>query len=306
MAAEEGAVLVPPELDMAAAVDENNNRASMNVLLEWPEEPLAQNDSRRMKLTPDEYRWARHLKEAMANLPELDTLSDFMITQFAIVEEGNLQAAIHRAFNFQNLRREFDILDTCADAKRRFSELVEIMPGHLLHFGFSPLDGNYVFAVDMTKLDTRAADSMEKLRSFMAGAFYAHHAISPDFAAIRQGAIICLDWGGYSFKGTNLPDYKFLKMMFEHNFGSYPLQLNEIEIFNAGVVVSTLMSMVRRFLPEQHQSKMKLGCQLGKQSNDPLDKMFLVPSVEAATCRLVEVLLASIQQRYINECTFRL
>ncbi|CAB9530245.1 expressed unknown protein [Seminavis robusta] len=280
-----------------------NERGERNVVcLEWPEEPLSQYDSRRMQLTQEEYQWAVSLKEAVQSDPELDVISDFMLTQIAVVEEGNMESAIDRVYKLQHYRQEYDVLDTFSESKRRLRELMQLMPGHILYVGFSPLDSNYMGALDFTKMNPSALSSIRGTKSLFAGLYYINHTINPDLAAVRNGVIFLIECEGYSWKAPRFMDLKHTKRCLV-DAAFYPYSLQTCKLYHSGVLVNTIFSTVKRYCPPLAKSNIEMGCD---DFGDRLDKIFMVPNEEEATERCYEKMVQSLHRRYENERTFRL
>ncbi|CAB9500044.1 expressed unknown protein [Seminavis robusta] len=294
------------EVEEEAAADagegnEEEERGERDVVrLEWPEEPLSQYDSRRMELTRDEYQWAVSLKEAVQSDPELDVISDFMLTQIAVVEEGNMESAMDRVYKLQHYRQEYDVLDSFSESKRRLRELMKLMPGHILYLGFSPQDSNYMLALDFTKVKASAFTSIDATKSYFAGLYYLHHTINPDMAAVRHGAIFLTEWEGYAWKRPQLIDLKIMKRC-AMEVRNYPFSLHVCKLYHSGVLVNTMVSAVRRCCPPL--KKVEMGCD---DFGDRLDKIFMVPNEEEATERCYQLMVQSLHRRYENERTFRL
>ena len=160
-------------------------------LLDEEDRPiLGHHDPGRMDISPLERRNALAIKEAAANDPDLDPISDFMCAQLALLEGDNIEAALERAHGLQMFRQEYDIQETLDDGVRCFTGLIDLFPRFHLCFTYSAEQGNYVFIYDMAQFDLRLLTNDKRIRYWLGGTYYCLTVISPDLEAVRRGAIL--------------------------------------------------------------------------------------------------------------------
>ncbi|CAB9511534.1 expressed unknown protein [Seminavis robusta] len=256
-------------------------------------------DPRRMKLTQEEHEWALEIKEMIANSPELDKYTDFMCAQMAIITRGDLEDAMHRAHGLQDFRREYKILDTLEQGHMCMKQLTELLPLHLLSFSFSPSEGTYILAHDLTKIDTKLLNTVSKVETWMAASYYLHTTFSADMASIRRGCIAMVECEGMDW--TKKQDFKLIQAMLRQLLTVYPF-IGEFRGFHTGTVFNVLASILRRILPSEFKEKFRTGYRFDGR----LDSFYLMPDVPTANRRLVSRLCETLKRRYDNEQTFSL
>jgi hypothetical protein len=97
-------------------------------------------------------------------------------------------------------------------------------------------------------------------------------------------------------------DFKSLKRVWSEIAAVYPITVDKIKYFNAGPTMTLVISMLKPFFPKGLRQKIELGL----QSDQRLDSLYLSPSLEVANLRFLGRVEATLQERYENECTFRL
>lgn len=82
----------------------------------------------------------------------------------------------------------------------------------------------------------------------------------------------------------------------------YPCRWNKIKYFNAGMSMNLVTSMLRPLFPEDVKQKLDFGC----QSEQRLDTLYLVPSLEEANARFLGRVEESLRRHHHNASTFTL
>lgn len=82
----------------------------------------------------------------------------------------------------------------------------------------------------------------------------------------------------------------------------YPVEVKRLKYFHTGTAMNILVAMLKPMIAEPLRSNIETGCFFGQR----LDKVYLVPTLEAAHQRLLKRVTATLQRRYDNEGTFRL
>lgn len=277
--------------------------ANNNALMEEAEEEripsvMSPDDPRRVNLTDEELDWALDIRDAIGMLPELDAVSDYFCVQLALIAKEDVGEAVERALGLQAFKEEYNILDTYEEGSRCLRELVKLLPRMWLSFAYSHDDGMYVEAHDLPKFDVSLIDTAEKVRTFLAGVYYIHHAMNSDFAGIRNGTIVLVECEGFDW--TKKATFNFQNRVFTELLSHYPYSI-EGRHYNTGTVFNIYLSMLRKLLPK----KLKRTLQVGFQLDERLDKYFLVPTVEAAEERMLLRMEECLRRRYTNQTTFK-
>ena len=98
-------------------------------------------DPSRMVLTPEERQWALSIKAAIVGDPEVDNLSDFEYAQLALMDHGDVEAAVERARHMQTFKHEYGITDTLEQSRQLLPKLVKLLPGMPLSLSYNRRDG---------------------------------------------------------------------------------------------------------------------------------------------------------------------
>ena len=255
----------------------------------------------RMDMNEEELQWTRAVKTAIETSDELDNLSsDYLYAQYAIVERGNVPAALDRAARMQAFREEYGVLDTLADARRHLKGLVESMPGLFLSFSFNQGDSNYAVVLDVTKFDMSAIRTHEGVSSCIKGWYYLLQALAPDLEAVRRGATFLCECQGYQWRKDNMIDLKTFERAWQELGVVYPGRFNQIKFFHTGVCFNLLASMSKRFLPKEIHDYFEIGCNFTFR----LDSIYLLPSLEDANDRICGRFDEALQRRFGNQQDF--
>lgn len=255
----------------------------------------------RMDMNEEELQWARAVKSAIEASNELDNLSsDYLYAQYAIVERGNVPAALDRAARMQAFREEYGVLDTLADARRHLEALVDSMPGLFLSFSFNQCDSNYAVVLDVTKFDMSAIQTHERVSSCIKGWYYLLQALTPDLEAVRQGATFLCECEGYQWRKDNMIDLKTFERAWQELGVIYPGRFNQIKFFHTGVCFNLLASMSKRFLPKEIHDYFEVGCNFMFR----LDSIYLLPSLEDANERICARFEEALQRHSYHEKQF--
>lgn len=263
--------------------------------------PLGQDDPNRMKLTREELDWAEELKGVVDSMPDIDSLSDFMYAQYALVTEGDVSDAVRRMIWLQDFMEEYKVLDTVQASHRGLRRLLELFPGHFLSSQFDEEGGTYIQAYDMEKFDTKLLTTPDKVDTFFAGCYYLHNAMAPDLDTIRRGTLGLMECRRTSW--SQRQDYKIIAEVYRQLLSVYPAQ-NRVRFFHTGVVFNALISFMKRDMPPKDRGMMEVGCSaIGGLG---LEEIFSVPTLEEAQERTLKNLQAAIDKRAANEKSFSL
>ena len=265
--------------------------------------PLAPDDPQRMYLSPEELNWARTIRQRANALPELENkLNDFQCAQLALLEHDSYDAALQRALHLQSFRKEYGVIDTYEAGKRSLKTFIESFPKHWLSFSFHREKGSYVFCYNMKEFNPRLLNTPDKLNNFMTANYYMLNCLTVDMSSIRQGSSVMAECSGYDW--TQNIDIELYKKVFRELVVAYPIRLANHKHFNSGVLVNILYSMTKRIFPAHIRETFEVGNHL--DDGQTLDEIFLVPTVESASERVLKRLAETLKLRYEHERTFRL
>jgi hypothetical protein len=263
-------------------------------------ESIVSDSPSRMTLSDHERNLAINIKAAIKAYPEINAVSDFMCAQLALIEGANIEGAMARVHHLQCVREEYKIMDTAEDGTRCFADYINLFPRLHLYFSLSEDDGTYVVVYDNTHFDSSQVKSEGNLHSWLGGIYYTCTATSPDFESIRKGLILIAESEGYGWKKGF--DFKSLKKIWSEVATVYPFRISKVKYYNAGTVMSVVVSMLKPFLPKD----MRPRIQFGFRSEERLDSLYLVPTLEEANLRLLGHVGEMLRLRYHNERTFQL
>lgn len=259
-------------------------------------------DNPRMQISEEEREWANAIKDHFESLPDLDNLSDFLYVQWALIEQGNVEDVIRRAYNIQDVREEYGFPDNYEDAYRVMCESVDQMPKFFLSFSYIPRDESYVLACDVKGLDRKRLASLRHGDElFIRASYCLNQCACPDFASIRQGATALVECDGYDW--TLNIDLRLFRL-WSDVISSYPIRLNKIKHFNSGMFINLLYSKAKRFFPQHIRDVNEMGVKI--QSGHTLDEIFAVPDVETANQRCLSNFSLALKLRYENVKNFTL
>ncbi|CAB9515168.1 expressed unknown protein [Seminavis robusta] len=290
-------------LDALNNLNDQDSQHAANGDIQFDEIPaLGPTDGGRMELSDHERQWALDIKEEMIRDPELDVMSDYDIAQIALVDQGDTEAAIDRAYKMQGFKMEFDVIDEPAHGRRILQQFMDLFPDLLLCFSYShPLE-RYVVAMDGTKFDAKTLKhNPQALQTMMCVGYYIYHALNPDFESIRQGVILLAECGGFCW--TQHLSMDLFKMITSDFISVYPVKWNKIRHFHTSLFFNLVSSMAKPLMPSDFKEVFEVGCVslLGR-----LDEVYLTPTREAATERFKDRLATSLQRRYQNASEFTL
>lgn len=260
---------------------------------------LGEGDPRRMKITTLEWQCSQAVKATIRNNPEIDELSDFWCSQFAIVCGVDMDDVEQRAQALQAFREEYNVMDTYQDGCRALERFQEKCPLLFLHFGFSVPDGTYLFVYDGSELDADAFNTQEGRQIFFKAYYYVSHACFPDFATIRNGCINSAECEGMDWTKKSM--FKLIRELYS-TFGSAYPHTGSVMFFHTGVFFNTMAAVFLKFLPP----KVRAHHQIGAIGRGRLDALCLVPTPEVAIKRALQGMQDSLKLRYQNQDAFSL
>lgn len=264
-------------------------------------------DQHRMELTDEEREWAFAIKDAAFEDSDLLPKPDFWYAQLAIVallehgeddREGLTASALERLHALQAFRQEYRADDTFDGALSIVQEFFELFPHHVLSFSFHSSDGRYVFVADQAAMNIRFLGTTAQQTMYMKHLYAFFTAFNPDFFAIRNGAHYVLECDGFDWAKHMTANLH--KRIYTELAVYYPTSFACIKSFHTGVFYNMIYSMIKPYLPSRISSKIELGC----QSEERLDTLYLVPNPQIAMERQLQRFEAALRMRYHHEETF--
>jgi hypothetical protein len=117
--------------------------------------------------------------------------------------------------------------------------------------------------------------------------------------AIRDGCLSVNECQGVGM--TSKKELMIILRLFQELYSVYPIT-GRVRSYHTGVVYNTMLSMMKRALPPDQRDHF----QVGLETDVRLDEIYLVPSVEAATARVLREIGKALKRRYENESRFSL
>ncbi|CAB9503002.1 expressed unknown protein [Seminavis robusta] len=263
----------------------------------YPLPPLV---DRSMVLTNQERDWARAIKTAIESCPDLDKLSDFEYCQIAIIDQGDVGAAVDRAISLQGFRQEYDIQNTLEDALVALRNHVLSMPQLFLDFLCNRSTGGYGAVMDMRCCDLQTLRTEKGWKTLAAGLYYMFHAMGPDFHSTRTGITFVFECDRLSL-ASNL-DFKIAKKICTEVFCLCPFTADKLKFFHTGLFSNMLISSCRAVLPKSIVSKIQVGCVF---PDGRLSQFYNTPDPQTAMERTIESMQKSVRRRYAMQAVFQ-
>ena len=99
-------------------------------LVEEPELPellFGPTCPRRMRISDQDRQRAIRIRNAVAQTPELDALSDYWCVQFALVLGDDIESCLQRALRLQHYREEYGIIDSLEFGLQSMREFIRLL-----------------------------------------------------------------------------------------------------------------------------------------------------------------------------------
>jgi CRAL/TRIO domain len=252
----------------------------------------------RLEISDDYRQKARRFRDVVAQTAELDPMSDFWCTQWALTTDDDTEEFVERALQLQQYREEYGIVDTHAFARRCIREFLDTFPGFIIAYNYIPA-GHYVVIVDHAKLDIQALKRSPLI--YHRGAYFMNHLHFIDLESIRKGGILMFECEGYDW--SKHVDFDTFRNTWTELGSVYPLKVHRLLFFHPGVFMNLLVSMSKKFIPSRIRDRFQMGCQFGDWR---LDQLYNMPNFEAAQQRLWFRIEDALRKRYSNDLLFSL
>ncbi|CAB9512557.1 expressed unknown protein [Seminavis robusta] len=262
---------------------------------------LLEDGDQMMEISDQEKLWARAIKAAIESCPDLEKLSDFEYCQLAIIDQGNMEAAVDRATSLQGFRQEYDVKDTLEDALTALRQLVSVMPSLFLSFTCNHSSGGYVTIADMAAYDLQALKTEKGWKTHMLGHFYLFGAMCTDFRSIRTGINFVVECDGFSW--TSNMDFVISKNLCRDFYSIYPYRAQQLSYFHTNLFLNMTIAACRAVLPKSIASKFQVGCIF---PGGRLDQFYLIPDQHTAAERTIHRMQESIRRRYAMVASYKL
>ncbi|CAB9506387.1 unknown protein [Seminavis robusta] len=267
-----------------------------------PESVVCQSDPRFMQISNQDHQRAMKIKCVVEATPNLESLSDVMYVQLAILCKGDVEHAMNHVYNLQAFKQEYTIVDSWEEGKELSEDLVRnLFPGWLLSFDFDEDHGNSFIALDLTKVDKRSFQCPRTARRIFAGLYYMFQALFPNLEVVRKGHTQVVECEGFDLSRNMVDINIFVRLMTEIH-GSYPTAFGGVYFYHTPMAINLMLALAKRSLPEHLVSNIVMGCTFVSR----LDQFYAIPTLEAASQRALDKIQESLRIRYENEHTFSL
>ncbi|CAB9504812.1 expressed unknown protein [Seminavis robusta] len=251
------------------------------------------------KLSVEEKERALLIKNAIEALPDLDNLSDFMYANMALV--GSVAESVEKAFLMQEVRQEYNIQLTYADGVRSLSAMIELMPLVFMCFSFNLEEERSLMVLDATKLRTSIWRDPKNVEIIIRGAFYLCYATFPTLGIVRAGKTDIFEFEGFQM-GKGMVDVQMGAQITCQTIGAFPSNVTT-KFYHTSVMANVINAMIKKLVPKEIGSKWEFGCQC---AGGRLDRLYMVPTPEIATKRVLANLFKGLKIRMESERTFTL
>lgn len=297
------------DVNVLAAPLENNGGLQGAVQADLPQDPHQKDP--RLRLTKEERENALLIKRAVEAVPELDNLPDLWYAQlsifhmsdwFSIPVEENMEVILYAVHHLQIFRQEHRIVDNWNSGQRIMQQCIDFFPGKYLALSYSEKLGDYTLVVDASKLRKSVYKANPvAFDIYLQSIYFLMQAANPDIEAMRRGLFCITECEGFDWREAF--GVTQMRRIWDEICSVYPVLIQRIEHIHTGVLINTIISLVKRFVRPEIVDKFEMG---SWSEVARLDEMYLTPSLQAANKRLLDEVAESLHRRYTNEATFSL
>ena len=258
-----------------------------------------------MVISREERQWALALKEAITNDNETKEIpiSDMEITQFAMVERGNVAKAVARIKLMHQFRIRHKIEESTEQGVESVQAFMEQQPGFLLNIDQCARNKHYVQVMDFSKFYPARVHLDKDWTVFLSGMHYLMTSLHPTLAAVRHGIVGIVECEGMGWHNFCM-DFE-ARMWAEHPT-VYPAQWHEVCWVRPPTAANVMFSLLKPIMPAEIRNICHLGAQFDESYDGRLDGLFLQPSPEIAKQRQIRTVQSFLAKRYYNQAHFRL
>ena len=285
--------------ELAAALD---NDGELDYNSEEEDEEQQEEMDMRMGLTPAEQELALEIKAMIASTPELRRFSDMMIAQIAVMSVYRGEGIAKVRDRLEDLQvgalDRFDIHDTLEQGKDILKRFVEdVHPAFVLHFYYDKDREAYVLVLDLAKFHMDIVTDDEKALIWLQGCYYLNHCQNPDLQSVRNGVVYIAECQGQNWKSKYRLQVKAYKE-WSYILEAYPMHFQSVLHFHTNLFVNLMVSLGKNLIPAETAKRFQFGyvSEAGR-----LDTLYLQPSLELATKRVLDKLYDALELRYTND-----
>ncbi|CAB9501973.1 expressed unknown protein [Seminavis robusta] len=252
------------------------------------------------KLSKEERELALEIKESIESLPDLDILSDFMYANMALV--GGVEEAVEKAYLMQEVREEYKIQLTYEDGVRSIRDMIKLLPLTFMSYSFDLKQDRSVMVLDCTKFRQTIWRDPKNMEIILRGAFYVSYATFPSLGIVRAGKTDIFECEGFRL-GIGMVDVKIGGQITCQTIGAFPANVTT-KFYNTSSMANVISAMTKKLIPKEIGSKWEFGCRL--PGGGRLDKLYLQPTPEVATERVLSNFCKGLKIRMESEKIFQL
>lgn len=279
-----------------------------DIILKLLDDPLSHQDAQTMSLSAQEHGWALSLKDAIANSPHHQSMSDMWVAQYAIISKGDIPNALHRIQAFQAFEKEYHVDHSVEQGLLQLAGLADISPGLFLSLDVDPVTYEALAVTDMSRLNPQAMlEDHRTWKSTITGFYYYLYASQPTLATVRSGMYGQVDFGGFDWHNLS---WEHLQKLSDEVLSLYPVHYSKVLAYNTNALANIMFAMVKKIFPLSLMKALQLGCRIPMTELEevprPLSAMYLQPSMEACNLRMMLRAKDLLLLRAKNESNFRL
>ncbi|CAB9496299.1 expressed unknown protein [Seminavis robusta] len=278
------------------------------------------NEEEVLTLTGQERAWALEIKTAVeAPNSGIRPVCDFEYAQYALVTKGDLQEALRCLKGMQLFRSHYQVDDTVSQAVSALEQFIALMPGTFLMVDKCPDTLEGIVVVDISKYLPEVAqtpspghsDLEHNWKIHILFWYYVIRTAQPGFKSIRKGIVALVETAD---AGWDNMDMSFEQRTFAELWAHYPWIAKSTRVYNSGLVSTIWVSLLKRFISNQHFQAIRMGCEVGEDdvNRDPtrpklkLSELYLQPGANRAGRCLLLRATELLDARRVHEESFRL
>ena len=274
-------------------------------------------------MSGQELQWALDIKQAVQDDPDLNELSDYDYSVYALVTKGDLENALYRIQGLQHFREEYKIHDTVEEGMELIKAFCKQQPWVILDLAYFPIsvvrnvqtaeeevgptanqtlmDGYFILVMDYAAWNPKALKTEEDWRIFLGGMYYICKAARSDLHSVRKGLISLVETLGMSWKNFSVDMFS---RAWYHMYDYLPQQYQHIYWVHSSVMANITHSLLKT-LSKELGRKVQLGRSLG-ECHSRLDTLYKVPSADQAQDKLLQTFEKYLHVGESNQGSFSL
>lgn len=258
-----------------------------------------------MEISGHEREWALALKEHIQEQEDFQgiPLTDFELVQYAMVDRGDLDKALHRIKKIHELRTKYQIEDTAEQGVQCIKDTMKQQPGFCLHIDQCSRHKHYVQVLDFAKFDPTKVHLEKDWKVVLCGMYYLLSSLNPTLSAVRNGHVGIFECEGMGWHNISID---FERRLWHECGSAFPARFHECSWVRTPLVANLFFSLLKPILPKEVSNVVHLGVKFDESFEGRLDSLFLQPSAEIANQRQLMTIENFLTQRYHNQKYFKL